>query len=279
MTYEALIKSARERLDSQGILDSSVDAFYLLEKATGVNGAAFYARLGEEVPNDEVARFEELLSRRLNREPLQLIIGKAFFYGREILVDGNELIPRPDTEVLVENLLELTKNEGNLKLLDLCTGSGCVAIAIKAVRSDFEITATDFSEAALSCAKKNAVHNGVAIDFRSGDLFAAVSGECFDAIVSNPPYIRTADINELMPEVRDYDPVLALDGGSDGLEVYRRIAEQAQEHLTEKGLLLLEIGEDQAKDVTLLLESAGFINVTVCKDYADHDRVVIGRKG
>ena len=207
---------------------------------------------------------------------MQHITGKAYFYGHEFKVNGNVLVPRPDTEILVEEVLKILT--GNERVLDMCTGSGCILIACdlgEDKKYHFkEGVGSDISEKALEIARENAVSLGAEnLEFVSGDLFENVKGT-FDIIVSNPPYIARGDIMELEPEVRDFDPLNALDGGEDGLVFYRRIAEAAPDYLKKDGTILFEIGYNQAKEVEEILREQGFSDINIIKDYGGNDRVV-----
>jgi release factor glutamine methyltransferase len=219
-------------------------------------------------------QFFTLVARRQSREPLQYILGTQPFMGCSFCVDERVLIPRQDTETLCEQALLNAPEQG--AVLDLCTGSGALAVVIKKAMPALLVCASDVSEAAISLAQKNARENGADIDFRQGDLFEPFQNERFDMIVSNPPYIPTGELATLQEEVRR-EPALALDGGEDGLSFYRRIAREAPAHLKENGVLLMEIGWDQAQAVLNLLTDAGFSGLQVVRDTAGRDRVVIAR--
>jgi release factor glutamine methyltransferase len=231
---------------------------------------------------DELARFRELVKRRRAREPVAYLVGAREFYGRTFRVDRRVLVPRPDTEKLVEVALEKTKARSmSLRALDLCTGSGCVAITIARERPTSRVHATDASDEALEVARDNALRLGATnASLARGDLYDAVDPRCrFEVVVSNPPYVATEEIASLMPDVREFEPPLALDGGQDGLAVLRRIVARAPEHLSQGGTLALEVGAGQAGEVTRLLTERGFSEVGTAQDYARIDRVVFGTWG
>ena len=225
-----------------------------------------------ELSQEEEEKVNKILEQRKNTIPLQYILGKAYFMGLEFHVNENVLIPQPDTEILVEQALNSVK--GQAKILDLCTGSGCIAISLKKQLPNCQITASDISEKALEVAKNNAELNDVKIIFKKSNLFENFV-EKFDIIVSNPPYIATEVIPTLSKEVQN-EPVLALDGGVDGLDFYRKIIELSRDYLNDNGKVFLEIGYDQAEYVKRLFEENKYKNIEVIKDYGGNDRVVKG---
>lgn len=225
-----------------------------------------------ELTHEEEERVNEILEKRKNSIPLQYILGKAYFMGLEFRVSEDVLIPQPDTEILVEQVLN--SFAGKAKILDLCTGSGCIAISLKKQLPDCEIIASDISEKALAIAKNNAKLNNVKIFFKKSNLFENFV-EKFDIIVSNPPYIATEVIPTLSEEVQK-EPILALDGGKDGLDFYRKIIEFSRNYLNENGKIFLEIGYDQADEVKTLFEENNYKNIEVIKDYGGNDRVIKG---
>ena len=206
------------------------------------------------------------MKERLTGRPLWYCVGDTEFYGYKIKVDERALIPRPETEELVEHALK-TLDETKT-VLDLCTGSGAIAVAI-AKKSGAKVTASDISLKALELAEENAEMNGAELEFIKGDLFENLQGRKFDVIVTNPPYVKRGDIDKLQREIREFEPVLALDGGEDGLEFYKRIAAEAKEHINAGGYLFAECGEDQANDVASMFENAEII-----KDINGKDRIV-----
>jgi release factor glutamine methyltransferase len=231
----------------------------------------------------ETDTLRELITRRSRREPLQHITGSTSFCGYEIAVNRHVLVPRPETEILAELGWEFlsTLNSQSSTALDFCTGSGCIAIALAAKCPVARIIATDISADALNLAGENAVRNHVAerIEFRNGDGFDALSGEgMFDLIVSNPPYIPSAEIATLQPEVRDFDPRGALDGGADGLEFYRLIALQAKAFMKPGGKIIVEFGDGQADAIRKIFEIEKWIVEAVKEDYSHRARVLIARR-
>jgi release factor glutamine methyltransferase len=228
----------------------------------------------------ELARFREMVKRRRTHEPVAYLLGSREFYGRPFKVDARVLVPRPDTETLVDVALARTEHVSMaMRALDLCTGSGCVAITLAKQRPTSRVHATDLSEGALAVARENAERLGAYnVSFAQGDLFAAVSRPPapFDLITANPPYIAAAEVATLMPDVRDFEPRLALEGGVDGLDVIRRIVEGAPSYLVPGGVLAMEVGAGEAADVARLVEARGFAQVTVTRDLARIERVVDG---
>ena len=287
-TYHEVLKDASIRLKESGVPDYDNDAELLLEHASGKSRARLLLDRELKVPEDEHLKFEELLVRRVNREPLQYILGKWEFMGLEFECGSACLIPRQDTELLVMTALEEIKElDGNIRLLDLCTGSGCVVISAVRLAKDrngnaagdrLEAAAIDISAEALETARRNACLNGVNIDFRQSDMFENVPKTGYDLITANPPYIETDQIEGLNPEITRYEPMIALDGGKDGLKHYRSIVAGAREYLREGGKLMMEIGDTQGASVSGLLEEAGYRDITVLKDLAGLDRVVTARR-
>ncbi|MCR4641607.1 MAG: peptide chain release factor N(5)-glutamine methyltransferase [Lachnospiraceae bacterium] len=268
-------------LTAASVPDARTDARFLLEYVCGTDASTIYREPGRSLSGEEKERYAGLLERRRKREPLQYITGRQYFYGLEFEVDSSVLVPRADTEVLVECVLEKSP-EG--RLLDLCTGSGCIPVSLLKKGKFTEAAATDLSAEALRVAERNAERHGLAerLHFYEGDLFGALPEELkgsFDVLTSNPPYIESGVIPGLMPEVAVYEPHMALDGGGDGLVFYRRILEEAGEWLAPGGCIFLEIGCGQGAPVSALLEEKGFTEIRVRKDYASLDRVVCGRRG
>jgi release factor glutamine methyltransferase len=228
------------------------------------------------ISKENGALLSSALKRRLAGEPLQYILGKSDFYGLQFKVTPDCLIPRPETEILVDN----AKKYPATNILELGTGSGCIAISLAKILPQARVTATDISEKALAVAKENALIHKVSVNFIKADLFSAyeLTSYAYDLIVSNPPYIASGDIETLQPEVR-YEPRVALDGGADGLDVYRRIALESGQFLKEDGRLILEIGFGQAEDVAkILTKNKSFEIIEVVKDYSDIKRVIVAQK-
>ena len=288
-TFEMLLREGSALLGAAEIEEARLDAWLLLEYVTGRNRAWYFAHADEEAGADEEQRYLELIRQRARHVPLQHLTHSACFMGYDFYVDGRVLVPRQDTEVLVEEALALLKEVRGPQVLDMCTGSGCILLSILKERSDAFGVGADISRDALAVAKRNAellnVEKQAVLvesDTFSGEFFRENGGkqpQKYDMLISNPPYIPAADIRGLMDEVRLFDPALALDGGSDGLTFYRRITAQAPEYLTPNGWLLYEIGCDQGAAVKALMEQAGFCRVQVIKDLAGLDRVVKGQLG
>lgn len=330
MTLQEAHRTGTERLAAAGIEEASLDAWYLLEYVTGISRAGFLADSGKEMEDTDKENYLKLIKRRAKRIPLQHITGVQEFMGLEFQVDEHVLIPRQDTEILVETTLEEVKkrlclyqvqrmnypvsdtvrdngqsaaktcvNDGRMiRVLDMCTGSGCILLSMlyyareeaekyrvpveQSVRdlakgSEIKITGMgiDISPEALRVAKRNGEMLDIEAEWMASDLFAGIEGK-FDMILSNPPYIPSAVIETLQPEVREHDPRLALDGKEDGLYFYRRIVEEGRRHLNPGGYLAVEIGSDQGEAVSSYMKACGYTEVAVKKDLAGLDRVVSG---
>lgn len=304
MTLKTGYTEAKKLLEESGIEEASLDAWLLLEHVTGISRASYYADPDREMSPDEWRIYSELVGRRAERVPLQHITGTQEFMGLVFEVNEHVLIPRQDTEILVEQALAFigsgkvpAAENSRTRILDMCTGSGCILLSVmhwaesyrqKALRRAgdtarggekqdiiIEGTGADISPKALAVAEKNARRLGISAGFVESDLFGAVRGK-YGMILSNPPYIRSDEIKDLQEEVRLHDPVIALDGREDGLYYYRRIVRESRSYLDEGGALLFEIGCDQAEAVSGLMRGAGFSEITVKKDLAGLDRVVSG---
>lgn len=229
---------------------------------------------GYEFCGDEERSIRAILERVFSGEPIQYTVGTWEFMGKSFVVTPDVLIPRADTEILCEHALEYIKSRNeSIRVLDLCTGSGCIGISIACFAKNSNVTCTDVSEKALCIAKKNAELNGVDVELKLSDMFANCG--IYDVIVSNPPYIPTKTVEELDTSVKDYEPHIALDGGIDGLDFYRIIAQEAKKHIVSGGKLFIEIGYDQRDSVGLLLKNAGYTNIECVRDYGGNDRVII----
>ena len=281
-TIAEALREGKQRLKAAGKEAYAFEAELLLEKAAGLNRTALFLR-GEEVLSEEtLAAYEGYLSEREQGRPTQYILGEWEFMGLPFHVGEGVLIPRGDTEVLVETILEKQQSEPMKSILDIGTGSGCIPISLGHYGKFEKIMAVDISPKALGYATKNAVKNNINIDFYESDLFTKLPQEWkgnLDAIVSNPPYIPKKDIEELMTEVRDFEPMNALDGGEDGLDFYRAIVEQGRDWLVDGGWLFFEIGYDQGEDLLSLFKEFGYTEIEIRKDLAGLDRVALGRKG
>ncbi len=273
MTLREAYEFGQTQLKNVGIAEATLDAWYLLEHVTGVSRAKYFLNENESISEQEERLYQDAIIKRANRIPLQHITGTQEFMGLTFSVNEHVLVPRQDTEVLVESVLQIAK--GGMKILDMCTGSGCILLSLLKLQEGLTGLGVDISEDALTVAKQNAKNLGVDAMFLKSDLFEQVEGQ-FDIIVSNPPYIKTKVIEELEDEVKLHDPWIALDGMEDGLHFYRKIVECAPTFLKNEGALYFEIGHDQGQEVKQLMEMAGFLNVTVKKDLAGLDRVVFG---
>lgn len=272
-TTVKILAWTKEFLLSKGVENARLEAEWLLCAATGLDRVGLYLQYDKPLNESELAAYRALVARRARREPLQHILGSQEFCGLEYEVSPDVLIPRHDTELLVSEALARFPDAGSV--LDVGTGSGCIAVTLQKRLHLAAVTATDISEAALAVARRNAAQHDAPIEFLSGSLFAPVSGRNFDLIVSNPPYIPTADIESLDREVRDYDPRGALDGGDDGLQIYRVLIPVSVGHLNPGGWLLVETGFGQAADVIrLFLKTGSFGEPIVAVDSGGIERVV-----
>ena len=275
MTLKEAYEYGQGQLKSAGIDDADLDAWYLLEYVTEITRAVYFMDMHRVLSGEEEAEYRKVVGVRAKHVPLQHIIGVQEFMGLSFCVNEHVLVPRQDTEVLVENVLQMLRP--GMHVLDMCTGSGCILISLLKLCgfSDISGVGVDVSEEALEVACKNAENLGVDVTFLHSDLFSEVKDK-YDVIMSNPPYIRTAVIEELKEEVKFHDPFIALDGKADGLYFYRRIVDESTNYLKKCGKLYFEIGHDQGEDVSRLMREAGFSDVTVKKDLAGLDRVVFG---
>jgi len=261
---------------SKGVVNARLEAEWMLCAATGLDRLGLYLQYDKPMNETELSTYRALVARRARREPLQHILGSQEFCGLDFEVTSDVLIPRYDTELLVSEALRLRPDAKSI--LDIGTGSGCIAVSLQKRFLNALVTATDISEEALRVASRNAEKHGTPIEFLTGSLFVPVAGRLFDLILSNPPYIPTADIETLEPEVCNYDPSIALDGGSDGLDIYRLLIPDAARHLNSGGWLLVEIGAGQAKDVVELFKnSGGFCDPVVALDSGGIKRVVAAK--
>ena len=280
MTFFELWKWGEKRLAESGIREADLDAKYLLLEAFEMDLAHFLLREQEQVPSTDgrTREYSDAVVARASRVPLQYLTGKQDFMGLTFHVDERVLIPRQDTETLAE--LVLRENpEKNIRLLDLCTGSGCLAVSLAVLGGYEEVDAGDISPDALEVAEENGRRLGGNVHFVESDLFSALDpGKAYDVIVSNPPYIPTEVIEGLEPEVRDYEPRMALDGSGDGLAFYRRLAAESPSHLKPGGRLYLEIGWGQGESVGALLREKGFEDIEGVRDDAGNCRVVRGKR-
>ena len=275
MTYQELLKKGQKELEEAGVPDGNLDARLLLEYVCHVSRSTLLAHGDKEASPVEVEKYSEFLKKRRDRIPLQHLTGEQEFMGLSFLVNENVLIPRQDTEILVEEVMK--DLHGGSSILDLCTGSGCILISLLKYSNDCHGIGVDLSAQALEVAKRNreALIPEKDCVFLEGDLFEKVKGR-FDVLTSNPPYIPSKVVDGLMPEVRDHEPRMALDGLEDGLHFYRRIIKECPPFLNRGAQVFFEIGYDQGEAVSELMREAGFQEVRIVKDYAGLDRVVCG---
>ncbi|MBI1921246.1 MAG: peptide chain release factor N(5)-glutamine methyltransferase [Geobacter sp.] len=261
-------------LAGKEVENARLEAEWMLCEVLGLDRVGLYLNFDRPLNDHELSAYRGMVVRRARREPLQHILGTQEFHGLDFEVTPAVLIPRHDTEVLVEEALK--RCPAAKRILDIGTGSGCIAVALAKLLPEADVTGIDQSVEALEVAGRNAERNGAAVRFLEGSLFAPVEGERFDLIVSNPPYIPTADLADLQPEVRDFEPSAALDGGADGLDFYRLIIPAAPRHLTPGGWLMVEVGIDQAERVREIYKQAGFTEIFTVRDLAGIERVVGG---
>lgn len=273
-TVGRVLAWAAQDFRQRGIPSPRLEAELLLGRVLGCDRVRLFIDSGRPLSPDELGQYRELIQRRRRSEPVAYILGEREFFGLPLRVDPRVLIPRPDTEVLVETALRRTSHIDLFgKALDVCTGSGCVALAFASRRPTWQVQASDLSEAAVEVARENALRLGLPLVVRRGDLFDGLT-ERFDLVTANPPYIAAEELPTLPPDVRDYEPHLALLGGKDGLDFYRRLADEAPAYLASNGVLAAEVGYGQAPAVARMLAAAGFRDVRIDRDYADIERVV-----
>ena len=281
-TYRELYEEGRRILEQAGLPDAALDARFLLEEVCGTNLQTLLVFPEKKVTEEEVNQYRAFIQRRKDREPTAMILGEWDFMGLTFRLNKSTLIPEQDTEVLVETALEELKRRGlgeaPLRILDLCTGSGCILLSLLHELRNAGGLGTDLSEEALEAARENAVRLGLQerAAFRQGDLWEPVGDERFDLIVSNPPYVPTEVIPTLEPEVRCGEPYAALDGGEDGLVFYRRIMKEAAGHLKPSGIIIVESGFDEAPQIAALMQDQKLRGIRTVKDYGGLDRVVLG---
>ena len=275
-TFRELLKKGTEKLVKAGVPDAGSDAWMLMEFAFEIEKGYYFLHEDDKIEKEQQERYEKLIAEREKRIPLQQITQTAWFMGYPFYVNENVLTPRFDTEILVEQVGKLLKP--GMRILDLCTGSGCILLSLLSEYRELNLEGVwaDISAAALDVAKENQKRLKVKASMVESNLFSQVEGE-FDLIVSNPPYIATGELQKLMPEVRDHEPQLALDGKEDGLYFYREIIKQASGYLRSGGWLCFEIGYDQGVALEQLMKYAGYKNVKIGKDLAGLDRIAIGQ--
>ena len=283
MNYSETYHAGTQILSDAGISEAALDARLLLEFITGEGLNTLLAHPDTSVSAQNEERYKKILEKRAQHIPLSYLTGESFFMGIRLGVNENVLIPRQDSECLVEEAMRYVEDASSV--LDLCTGSGCLLLALMHYKNNISGIGVDISDKAVKTAVENAAHleaegalNGGKAEFFQGDLYDALASDAkFEYMISNPPYIRSGIIPTLMPEVRDHEPHIALDGGEDGLDIYRRIAQGAHKHLRKHGMIFLEIGYDQSEDVTAVLDEYGFTDITTIKDYCDNDRVITAK--
>ena len=287
-TNRELLKEGSMQLRAAGITEADTDAWLLFSACMGLNRTEYLMRSDAVVPDDKAEEYLGKLKRRAGREPVQYIEETAPFMGFDFYVNENVLILRMDTEILVSEAIKRARimfsqrqHDVNFRILDMCTGSGCIAqstyLLLKNEGCTVEVDAVDISEKALEVAGINASRLGAQVKLIRGNLFENVDNK-YSMILSNPPYIRTDVIADLEPEVREHEPMLALDGTADGLYFYREITDKAWEYLENNGILMYEIGYDQALEVSDMLRQKGYTDIAVIKDFAGLDRVVAAKR-
>ena len=299
-TILSLLNWSQNYLSEKNIQQSRLDSEILLSTTLGLKRLDLYLQFERILNEEELASFKTVLKRRANFEPIAYILGKKEFWSREFEVNSDVLIPRPETELLIEQTLKILgpspqpsptggeggsegkgrQGEGERSVLEIGTGSGILAITLAKEIKNTQVDAIDISPKALALAKKNSdrLETSSKINFIEADFTSYNFSKTYDMIISNPPYIPSQEIETLMKDVSNFEPRLALDGGKDGLDFYRKIAQKAPALLKPQGFVVVEIGESQAKDVTKIFEDAGLKNISVIKDYSDHNRVVRGQK-
>ncbi len=282
MQLRDLLKYGNDVLQEAGIEESANDAKLLLMHVLGIDYTDVFMKMYDEVSDEDAKFYKDVISVRASHYPCQYIIGTQDFMGYTFKVAEEVLIPRPETELLVEAALEYTGHIDRCKALDMCTGSGCIGISyyLKRKEAGFvenQVDLVDISTRAVDLAKENMFNLSAKCDIIKSDLFEKIDSR-YDLIMSNPPYIPTSDIDEIMEEVREYEPRLALDGMEDGLYFYKKIIKECDKYLYSEGCLIFEIGYNQYEDIRGLLIEAGFSQVSVKQDYAGLDRVVIAKR-
>jgi release factor glutamine methyltransferase len=279
-TIGRVLRWAAEDFGKRTSESPRLDAEVLLASALDSDRVRLVIESERVLEANELSLYRSLIERRRRGEPVAYILGRREFYGLDLVVDSRALVPRPDSEILVEVAIERTRARSQYgRALDLCTGSGCVAIAFAKARPTWRVSGTDVSPEAVMLAAENVRRHGVAhsVATLAGDLFEPVAGERFELVTANPPYVPSAEIAGLAADIRDFEPHQALVGGPDGLDLVRAVIAAAPEHLVPGGVLALEVGFDQAERVTALFEQAGFGNLSRRRDYGGHERVVSGQ--
>jgi release factor glutamine methyltransferase len=281
MKAQDKLKEISRKLGNCGIEAAEKEAELLLSEGINMSRIDMY-KDNPELNNTQTQSLDKMISRRCSREPLQYIIGHIDFLGLNLEVGKGVLIPRPETELMAEHAIKLlgARNTEQKSVLDLCTGSGCVALAIAVKFPDALVYGVDISEKAIRYARINAERNNVKnAFFYCGDLFSTVNKtKSFDLIISNPPYIKSDDIKDLQPEIRDWEPLNALDGGRDGLVYYREIVPAARQILNDTGILMFELGDGYAQSLKKMFENSGYSSIEILKDYSGKERIILSKK-
>lgn len=274
MTYRQAVEIGETILKKAGVVNPSYDTFALVSHVCRIDRTYYLMHKDEELSIEQKTEYRALLAKRVEHVPLQYLTEEQWFMGYRFKVNSSVLIPRQDTEILVEQVYKLCQD--GTKVLDMCTGSGCVITSLKCMNPKIVAVGSDISKAAIIIAKENAKENHADVEFVCGNLFERVRG-LYDIIVSNPPYIKSEIIATLDAEVKNYEPYDALDGKEDGLYFYRLIIEQARDYLKPNGWLCFEIGYDQGESVKEILKEHEYEDIRVCKDLAGLDRVVVAK--
>lgn len=277
MNIKDALELANKDFVKIGIINYFLETRDLLSFVLGKNKEWIMTHIDEELSTLEYSNFFELVNKRIQGEPLQYILGEQYFMGLKFIVNENVLIPRADTEILVYKVIDMIGDKTNIKILDMCTGSGCIAISLAKNIKCPEVFAVDISTEALKVAQENAKLNDVNVTFVESDLFDNLPEEKYDIIVSNPPYITINEMKNLESEVLK-EPYQALYGGEDGLDFYKKISKNACKYLKEDGFLIFEIGYLQGNDVRNILKEFRYKNIEIIKDYSDNDRVIVSQK-
>jgi release factor glutamine methyltransferase len=278
MTLKEVYSFGKDKIKAAGIGNPALEASLIISKVFGIDKIDIYTQPEIEIDGESIKEIEKIIERRLGREPIGYILGETEFYSRKFSVGSEVLIPRPETERLVEEALDIIGNVSSPLVVDVGTGSGCIAITIGSERSDSMIVASDISFDAILVAKENAerldVHN---ITFVHSDFLNFAKERSFDAVVSNPPYISETEICELEPDIRDFEPIVALHGGADGLDCIRRVAAGAMSVLKNGGWCIMEIGATQNKEAMGILGAFGYRDISFSEDLSGIKRVIKGR--
>lgn len=276
MTIFEAYNDCKKQLQSAGIEDYVFESKQIIKHVTGYTNSQILTKYTQPLNEFQQNNITAIIKQRLIRYPLQYIIGKWNFFGREFFVGPGVLIPRSDTETLIDVCLETLRSKQNPRVLDLCAGTGCIGITLKGECNFADVTLVEKYEEALNYTTKNALHNNADVKITQGDVLETEGADgIYDLIVSNPPYINGSDMKSLQPEVK-FEPETALDGGEDGLLFYKHIAKEYKKHLANGGVLAFEVGINQADAVSDILKQNGYININTRKDYCEIDRVVFG---